>query len=161
MLRTCFVLLTTLILASCASIAPGLVSGHSDMSVSEAEQAGYVVAGPGGVANEGKLEKFYQNFNSGSKDQLTLVHFTDEGDPIFVDLSYNGEQIGYTYDNSWDAFGGQGKGVKKTNCGVITKRTGPYGEAYGTVYVLGKCTDDIGYSDPEKEYFLLFVPRKG
>ncbi|QJD88623.1 DUF4362 domain-containing protein [Cohnella herbarum] len=30
-----------------------------------------------------------------------IVRYTDEGDPIYVDLDFDGENIEYTYDNSW------------------------------------------------------------
>jgi hypothetical protein len=156
-----FILVVMIILTACNSTKPNSVSSHSDLTFSEAEKAGYVVSGPGGLPSVEKLEEFYNNFQNQLKSQLSIARFTDEGDPIFIDLDFNGESIKYTYDNSWDKFGGQEKGVKKTNCEVITKRTGSYGEDYGTEYLLSKCNDDIGYSDPEqKEYLLLFISQK-
>ncbi|QHW31815.1 DUF4362 domain-containing protein [Paenibacillus rhizovicinus] len=135
-------------------------SGHTDMTFKDADKAGYVVAGPGGYFNVEKLEAFYQAVQDRQKSQLSIARYTDEGDPIFVDLDFDGQSIDYVYDTSWDAFGGQDKGVRKTKCEVINKRTGAYGEDYGTTYVLSKCAADIGYSDSEKkEYHLLFISQ--
>jgi hypothetical protein len=136
-------------------------SNHSDLTFPEAEKAGYVVSGPGGLSNIGKLEEFHQSVQNKLKGQISIAQYTVEGDPIFIDLDFNGQTIKYTYDNSWDAFGGQGKGVRTVTCEVMNKRTGSYGESNGTVYTLDQCNRDIGYSDTEKkEYFLLFVPQK-
>ncbi|RKP55048.1 DUF4362 domain-containing protein [Cohnella endophytica] len=161
MLKIYVVAIAMILLTACNSTKPNSVSSHSDLTISEAEKAGYVVSGPGGLSGVEKLEEFYHKFQNRIKSQLSIARYTDEGDPLFIDLDFNGESIKYTYDNSWDKFGGQEKGVKATNCEVITTRTGLYGETYGTQFLLNKCNDDIGYSDPEqKEYLLLFVTQK-
>lgn len=136
-------------------------SSHSKLSFQQAQRQGYVVAGPPGLANVNKLEKFYEDYLNKTSSLVALAHYTDEGDPIFIDLEFNGEEILYTYDNSWDGFGGQNKGVQHTTCTQMNKRTGPRGERKGTEYYLNSCNDDIGYSDPvQKEYFLMFIDDK-
>ncbi|WP_208914034.1 DUF4362 domain-containing protein [Paenibacillus uliginis] len=79
-------------------------------------RVGYVVAGPPGLVNVDKLEKFYDDYLNKTSSRVALARYTDEGDPIYIDLEFNGEEILYTYDNSWDGFGGQNKGVQKTTC---------------------------------------------
>ncbi|AZS16548.1 DUF4362 domain-containing protein [Paenibacillus lutimineralis] len=136
-------------------------SSHSKLSFQQAKRQGYVVVGPPGLANVNKLEKFYEDYLNKTSCLVALAHYTDEGDPIFIDLEFNGEEILYTYDNSWDGFGGQNKGVQHTTCTQMNKRTGPRGERKGTEYYLNSCNDDIGYSDPvQKEYFLMFIDDK-
>jgi len=130
------------------------------MSFREAEDAGYVAIGPAGIANVEKLDDFYERYAQGDNSRITIVHYTDEGDPIYLDLDYDGETITFVRDDSWDAFGGQDKGVKETRCSSLSVRTGEYGVTYGTQYVLGDCSSDIGYSDPEAgEYQLLFLEQ--
>src|SRR5690242_9269927 len=60
-------------------------SNHSDLTFPEAEKAGYVVSGPGGLSNIGKLEEFHQNVQKKLKSQVRIARYTDEGDPIFID----------------------------------------------------------------------------
>ncbi|WMT39606.1 DUF4362 domain-containing protein [Paenibacillus sp. D2_2] len=78
---------------------------HSKLSFEKAQRQGYVVVGPPGLANMDKLEKFYEDYLNKTSSSVALARYTDEGDPIFVDLEFNGEEILYTYDNSWDGFG--------------------------------------------------------
>jgi hypothetical protein len=149
-------LLIMVILTACSLNKPS--SSHSDMSSREAQKAGYVTNGPAGIANVDKLEAFYNLYNEKQKSQLTIVHYTDEGDPVYLDLDYDGERIKYVYDNSWDGFGGQNKGVKETSCNTLSKRTGSFGDIYGTEYFLSDCSSDIGFSNPEEgEYHLFYL----
>ncbi len=132
-------------------------SSHTDLNFKEAAQAGYVTIGPGGAANVGKLEDFLRDYQGKKSSELTVVHYTDEGDPIYLDLSYDGQAVRYVYDNTWDAFGGR-KGVKETTCRIFAKRTGSYGITYGTTYYLADCAGDIGYSRHEGgEYLIYFI----
>ncbi|WP_422660609.1 DUF4362 domain-containing protein [Paenibacillus sp. EC2-1] len=128
------------------------------MSFREAKSEGYVVTGPSGLANVDRLEEFYEDVQNKVKNRITIAHYTDEGDPIYIDLEFDGEKFIYVYDNTWDAFGGQDKGVNEATCTELGKRVGPYGNLNGTEYYLTSCKDDVGYSSPEKkEYYLLFV----
>ncbi|MNP36001.1 hypothetical protein D3C76_1293570 [compost metagenome] len=130
------------------------------MSYREAQDQGYVVAGPSGLANVDKLIDFFEDYQNKKNSSITLARYTDEGDPIYVDLEFDGKEILYTYDNSWDGFGGQNTGVRNTSCSQMGKRTGLRVDSNGTEYYLTSCNDDIGYSDQEKqEYFLLFVKQ--
>lgn len=134
------------------------ISLHKNMSFSEAKSEGYVVTGPSGLANVDRLEEFYEHVQNKIKNRITLAHYTDEGDPIYIDLEFDGEKFIYVYDSTWDAFGGQDKGVSETTCTELGKRVGLYGNLNGTEYYLTSCKEDVGYSSPEnKEYYLLFV----
>lgn len=156
-----FVILTIMlfVLSSCNSRPSDEINSlHSNLSFGEAKEQGYVVAGPSGLANVDKMEKFFEDYQNKNKSKITLARYTDEGDPIFVDLEFDGERIVYAYDNTWDEFGGQDKGVRETTCTQMGKRSGPRADQIGTEYYLTSCSEDVGYSDPEKkEYFLLFV----
>jgi len=164
-LKNCLRPLTIfLILAvtACQSSSGGKIkSAYPDLTSREAEKAGYVVAGPGGDFNIDKMEAFYTDYEAGTASKVVIVRYTDEGDPVYAGLDFDGESVAYTYDNSWDAFGGQDKGIKQTQCDTVAKQVGPYGEQEGILFTLSGCKEDIGYSDPEnKSYFLLFVPDK-
>jgi hypothetical protein len=160
-LRKNLLIIIILILLSACSSEPNNKmndSLHSDLSSQDAAAKGYIVAGPSGFANVFKLENFYEDYLNKTRNCITLARYTDEGDPIYVDLEFDGEEILYTYDNTWDGFGGQNKGVRKTSCTQMGIRTGPRADRNGTEYFMTSCRDDIGYSDlDKKEYFLLFI----
>jgi len=161
-MRKIGLLLIMLIVASaCNSHPPDtavIQSVHTYLKFHDAEKQGYVVAGPAGLANIDKLVKFYEDYKDKQPSSFMMARYTDEGDPIYVDLDYDGITISYTYDNTWDGHGGQYKGVQRASCTQMDKRTGPRGERYGTEYFLASCKEDIGYSDEENEqYFILFV----
>ncbi len=150
--------LTVVVLTGCGDSGSGSrASSHTDLNFREAEQAGYVTIGPGGAANIGKLEDFLRDYQGKMSSELTVVHYTDEGDPIYLDLSYDGQAIRYVYDNTWDAFGGK-REVRETACLTFAKRTGSYGVTYGTEYYVTDCEDDIGYSrQGSGEYHIFFI----
>jgi hypothetical protein len=123
-------------------------------TVAEATRHGDVVVGPGvqGVGNMSALTIFLSNINHHKKASVRITSFTDEGDPIFVDLSFNGQTIEYTYDDSEDRFGGQQRGRKTTTCTGIATRS----VTNGTEYVLSGCQDT---SMPSEVLFVPFVGR--
>lgn len=49
------------------------------------------------------------------RNKVRIVNYTDEGDPIFQTLDYDGININYLFDDSNDKFGGSHKG-KKVMC---------------------------------------------
>lgn len=48
---------------------------------------------------------FAERVNSRKSGMLTIAYFTDEGDPIFYYLYFDGKQFYYRYDNSRDSYG--------------------------------------------------------
>lgn len=159
MKKIMMLMILSIVLTSCSSEPIQENSPlHKNMTSREATAKGYVVVGPSGLANVDTLEQFYEDVQKKVKNQLTLARYTDEGDPIYINLEFDGEKVIYVHDNTWDEFGGQDKGVRETTCTLMEKRVGPYGNLNGTEYYLTSCKEDVGYSDPEKkEYNLLFV----
>ncbi|MGP4069580.1 DUF4362 domain-containing protein [Halobacillus sp. B29] len=66
-----------------------------------------------------ELDAFIQNVQQGIVDEVHIVRRTTEGDPIFIDLSFNGEDINYKHDNRRDKLG-NGQITTKT-CQSIDK----------------------------------------
>ncbi|RCX23848.1 uncharacterized protein DUF4362 [Fontibacillus phaseoli] len=155
-----FVVTIVILLTSCSPV-PGKsspASSHPKLNSSEAANRGFVVAGPSGMYNVEVIKQFVDNFKKKMAGKITLARYTDEGDPIYVDLDYNGKEISYSYDNSWDEYGGGNRGISTAICSTIGERTDSLGERNGTEYYLSSCTGDAPNSYPEKkEYFLLFV----
>jgi hypothetical protein len=139
------VLLTAVIGWGCGEAKP--------YTQTEATRHGDVVVGPGvrGVENMSALTSFLSNIHHHKQASVRITSFTDEGDPIFIDLSFNGQTIEYTYDDSEDRFGGQQRGRKTTTCTGITTRS----VENGTEYVLSGCQDTSMPSE------VLFVPSAG
>ncbi|SFG17405.1 protein of unknown function [Halobacillus alkaliphilus] len=65
------------------------------------------------------LDAFIQNVQQGTVDEVHIVRRTTEGDPIFIDLIFNGEEINYKHDNRRDKLG-NGQITTKT-CQSIDK----------------------------------------
>gem|GEM_PF-4856338 len=66
-----------------------------------------------------ELDAFIQSVQQGIVDEVHIVRRTTEGDPIFIDLSFNGEEINYKHDNRRDKLG-NGQITTKT-CQSIDK----------------------------------------
>lgn len=85
----------------------------------KADQAaanGDVVNAHGKMYNLDKWKLFLANLDVGVPSQVRITQYTDEGDPIFYELVYDGaEVITYTFDNSMDAFG-KDEGRPSTIC---------------------------------------------
>jgi uncharacterized lipoprotein YehR (DUF1307 family) len=59
----------------------------------------------GNVENLGRFENFYENVQNGKKDNIRIVYYTEEGDPILQDLSYDGIFFKSITDTRRDKFG--------------------------------------------------------
>ncbi|SFB07907.1 MULTISPECIES: DUF4362 domain-containing protein [unclassified Bacillus (in: firmicutes)] len=64
-----------------------------------------IVERHGGLENIERLDKFITNVEKGLKDKVRLVRYTIEGDPIYHNIDYDGENLDYTVDNSEDEYG--------------------------------------------------------
>ncbi|PEB50396.1 hypothetical protein CON65_03255 [Bacillus pseudomycoides] len=105
-----------------------------------------------GVTNLDKFEKFLVHVKNGQSDKVRIVHYTDEGDPIFQTLDYDGMNINYTFDDSNDKFGSTHKGKKSDVCRGILKE-----ESKESVnYKLSECQKNLEYIN----YFLVKVPNE-
>lgn len=108
----------------------------------EAEKRGDIVDLHGMIRNEQRLEEFLSNVQKGRKDKVRITQYTVEADPVFHDLSYDGNSIRYRFDNSQDAYG-DGK-VRTSSCSGLSNDTVTEHYASGdielTEYKLTGCT---------------------
>jgi hypothetical protein len=104
------------------------------------------------VFNIEKFNKFLVNLSNNKKDSIRITAYTDEGDPTFKDLKYDGTEIKYSYDDSNDKFGGNKKGLKRDVCSKISEEENLEGNID---YILGGCEK----KSPDISYFLLRVPK--
>lgn len=74
----------------------------------------------GGLENVQRLDHFVENVKNNKRDKVRLVRYTDEGDPIFYNLNFNGSNLTVKYDSTKDQFGG-GE-VKTYHCKEIQKQ---------------------------------------
>ncbi|WP_082588135.1 DUF4362 domain-containing protein [Paenibacillus sp. Soil724D2] len=74
---------------------------HSEQAVKN----GDVVNIHGTYFNIEKWKTFLGNLESNQPSKVRITQYTVEGDPIFYELTYDGNLVHYTFDNSMDAFG--------------------------------------------------------
>jgi len=107
-----------LLLVGCASMGQTNMPKQSDSNeaydyvVSESED---VIAKSDEVTNSEKLDAFI----SGSVDQVRVVRFITEGNPIFYNLVRVKDQIEVRYDTSQDKYGSSN--VKTYLCDALQK----------------------------------------
>jgi hypothetical protein len=95
----------------------------ADYNSDQAIKNGDVVNVHGQYSNIEKWQTFLKNLESNNPDKIRITQYTIEGDPIFYELSYDGELITYTFDNSMDAHGSDLK-RPSTDCkGLDLKKT--------------------------------------
>lgn len=116
-------------------------------TVDEAIKKGDVVS-TDKVYNLDKFERFLLNLSTQKADHIRVTSYTDEGDPIFKDLKYDGSVIRYSYDTSNDAFGGSNTGVRTDACSTVEHKENDQGEI---VYAISGCENNA----PEIDYYLL------
>lgn len=114
----------------------------------QAASNGDVVNLHGQFINLDKWSRFVKNVEEGNPDEVQITSYTIEGGAIFDDLTYDGEQIEYTFDNSKDAFGSPQK--RTSFCKGIEKAV----TDKGTEYTLSGC------DRPESEQtFHFLIPK--
>lgn len=104
----------------------------------KAIQNGDIVSSHGEISNLDKFTQFIENMNKGVKDHVRITMYTDEGDPIFYYLDYDGNKIQYTYDATHDRFGGSIK--ESTTCSKLVSAK----VEKGVEYHFSNCSTDIG-----------------
>lgn len=150
MKKVIFLLLSPLLLAGlwgCSNNSANSVSKSEPYSYEEAVSKGDVVF-IDKVYNSEKFEQFLTNLTNKKADSIRVTSYTDEGDPIFKDLNFDGSVISYIYDTSNDAFGGSNNGVRTDTCTEVTSKENTQGE---TTYAISGCT----INDSAMDYFLL------
>lgn len=102
------------------------------------------------VVNLERFEKFLNNLSNKKEDTIRVTGYTDEGDPIFQDLRFDGEVIHYIYDNSNDAYAGKDKGKETDVCKEVIEKENTQGEIE---YLISGCSKNI-------QNFLIRVEKK-
>jgi spore coat polysaccharide biosynthesis protein SpsF (cytidylyltransferase family) len=125
-------------------VLSGCTSSNKSESYSsqEAKKRGDIVYS-GEVYNVERFDRFTDNVKNKKADQIRVTGYTDEGDPIFKDLVFDGEVIHYTYDTSHDKFGGSGTGKYSDVCTQIKNENG--------LYSLSNCSKN----SEQMNYFLI------
>lgn len=88
----------------------------------------------------------------GEIDKIRIVHYTDEGDPVFQTLEHSGTDILHMLDNRQDQFAGNHTGIYEDSCKRIVKEQ----RESETAYRLIDCMNEDGRNG----YDLLYVPKK-
>jgi hypothetical protein len=70
-----------------------------------------IIAVQESTLNVDSVKNFFDNFNRGQKVKFQVTKTTDEGDPIFHSVEFDGKTIKYTVDNTKDKFAGNGRGI--------------------------------------------------
>ncbi|KAB2336100.1 DUF4362 domain-containing protein [Cytobacillus depressus] len=83
------------------------------------KQKSDVINTHGSIENIEQLDQFVNHVKSEKNAEVRIVHYTIEGDPILLDLAYDGKIIQAKYDNTLDQFG-VGK-IDKYSCESISK----------------------------------------
>jgi hypothetical protein len=91
----------------------------------------------GNVENLGRFEEFYENVRNGKEENIRIVFYTEEGDPILHDIRFDGTVFKSVMDTRRDKFG-QGK-VHTFTCTNIEYTNGEMAE---NVYRLVDCGND-------------------
>ncbi|MDM5157232.1 DUF4362 domain-containing protein [Bacillus sp. DX1.1] len=129
-----------------------LVENSENHGAAKVDKKNDIVGKMDEVSNLDKFEQFLNHVKSGQADQVRIVNYTDEGDPIFQTLDYDGTNINYIFDDSNDKFGGIHKGKKRDVCRGIMKEE----SNEGISYKLSECKENHEYIG----YFLLKAPNE-
>lgn len=138
-------------LAGCLSSVK-TVEGNQKHGEAKVDKKNDIVVKIGRESNLNKFQQFLTHVKSGKADKVRIVNYTDEGDPIFQTLDYDGININYLFDDSNDKFGGSHKGKKSDVCkGIMKEKSGE-----DVSYTLSECKENHEYIS----YFLLKVPHE-
>lgn len=122
-----YILLIVFILGACSyddsTPKEGDVSDDSYIPASDD-----VVDTHGEITNLEKLNKFVEDVHKGFENEIRIVRYTVDGDPVLQDLKYDTEEITYTNDTTYDQHGNQS--ASTMNCKSIEKRETDEWEEY-------------------------------
>ena len=106
MKKVIIIVISFLLLISIGCIEPIKPTyNRSPYNPEDAIKNGDVVNVQGQEYNAEKLDQFMENIKNNKNDKIRITMYTIEGDPILIDLEYDGKRIFYTYDNTRDGFG--------------------------------------------------------
>ncbi|WP_002144887.1 DUF4362 domain-containing protein [Bacillus cereus] len=121
-------------------------------SSSTVDEKDDIIAKRTGISNLYKFEKFVLNVEQGKVDEIRIVNYTHEGDPIFQTLEHSGKEIRHILDTRRDEFAGDNKGVQSDSCKRIVKEVREVDIRYRLI--------DCMNEDGRNGYDLLDVPLK-
>lgn len=138
------------VLASCSASDSFKVTPSGAYGLSEAIARGDIVLADK-TYHFDRFERFRLNVAGHAEDRIRITSYTDEGDPVYKDLRFDGTSIHYSYDNSNDEYGGSGRGIRTDECAGIALEKDSNG---ASSYVLQGCKNN----DANIGYFLLRAP---
>lgn len=95
----------------------------------------------GDIRNADRMNEFLLSIESNIKDQVRVVNYTHEGDPIIHDLEYDGQILTSIINTEYDEFGE--KKIDKDTCEEIIKVK----KGNSTVYHLAGCSSEGRLND--------------
>ncbi|SDN60692.1 DUF4362 domain-containing protein [Alkalicoccus daliensis] len=130
------VLLLIFFIAGCQNTEYSSAGNQEEHTVSAyTPSAEDVVDMHGEIENEERFKQFLNHVEEEKKDNLRLVRYTTEGDPILYDLAYDAGEIKLTMDSRRDEYG-EGSITTATCNSIQTVETGE-----GADYILENCQD--------------------
>ncbi|MBP1905730.1 hypothetical protein J2Z32_002378 [Paenibacillus turicensis] len=143
-MRYVFIILSLALITSCNSSPQDDNSPFPKIKVpysaEKAVQNGDVVNLFDNLKNIEKWDQFMKNVKDKARDQVRITQYTIEGDPIFYELIYDGNNITFTYDNSLDTYGHDLK-RPSSSCKKIGAKQNEDGQEY---YSLSGCDNENG-----------------
>ncbi len=101
-----FVLFVSFLIAGCQNLESSTNKNLEQDTISEYIPASEdIIDLHGKIENEERFKEFLNHVETGIKDSIRVVRFTEEGDPILHDLAYDGKGIKSTQDTRRDKFG--------------------------------------------------------
>jgi hypothetical protein len=130
-----YLLILSILLVGCSSIFNSNEYEPKDTDVIHAH---------GRIENVEHLDRFVESVQNKKKDQVRIVQYTIEGDPILTELTYDGNSIEYKYDTTRDKFGSGSISTKQ--CTNIIKNV----SSTETIYNL-QCENN---AEPEEIFYI-------
>jgi len=112
----------------------GCTATPTTPSPKKLKQEGYIVDQHGQVSNLKIMERFFADYQNKHKSSIKLVNYTNEGDPIFYTIDYNGINITFIKNTTNDKYAGT-KSITSNTCSGIVRNV----ENGTTVYMLKGC----------------------
>ncbi|KAB8139343.1 DUF4362 domain-containing protein [Gracilibacillus oryzae] len=66
-----------------------------------------------------ELETFRQAVQNGKEEQIRMVQYTTEGDPVFMNINYVNKQIEVVIDSSEDQYGSEENAIRHITCSQL------------------------------------------
>lgn len=113
-----FIALSALVVLGCQSEPETQLPDETGVSIFGFQPSSDdIVNTHGDVENLERFFAFMENVNAGKKDEIRVVSYTEEGDPMLHDLEFDGERLHSTTDTRRDKYG-SGK-IDSTTCKKI------------------------------------------